>query len=67
MQSTMTARSGFWLVTGAAILWGTLGIATQGIYDVGTTSSLFINLVRNLVATPVFLLIGWRALGAQMF
>jgi drug/metabolite transporter, DME family len=67
MLSTTTTRHGFWLVTGAAILWGTIGIAIQGIYDLETTSSLFINLARNLIATPVFLLAGWRILGARMF
>ncbi len=58
---------GFWLVTGAAILWGTIGVATQAIYNSDTTTSLFINLARLLVATPVLVLMCWRVVGQKMF
>lgn len=58
---------GFWLVTGAAILWGTIGVATQAIYATDTTSSLFINLARMLVAAPVLLVAGWRLFGRTLF
>lgn len=52
-----TARNGLWMVVGAAMLWGTIGIATQAIYQVEEeTNSLFINLMRMLIAVPVFLL-----------
>lgn len=58
---------GFWLVTGAAIFWGTIGVATQAIYNMDTTTSLFINLARMLIATPVLLLACWRIVGRAMF
>jgi DME family drug/metabolite transporter len=58
---------GFWLVTGAAVLWGTIGVATQAIYNIDTTSSLFINLARMLLATPLLLFGAWRLLGRKMF
>ncbi len=58
---------GFWLVTGAAIFWGTIGVATQAIYNMDTTTSLFINLARMLIATPVLLLACWRIVGRTMF
>jgi DME family drug/metabolite transporter len=58
---------GFWLVTGAAIIWGTIGVATQAIYNMDTTTSLFINLARMLIATPVLLIAGWRVVGQKMF
>jgi DME family drug/metabolite transporter len=58
---------GFWLVTGAAILWGTIGVATQAIYNVDTTTSLFINLARMLIATPVLLVACWRVVGLEVF
>ena len=58
---------GLWLVTGAAILWGTIGAATQAIYNVDSTTSLFINLARMLVATPVLMLACWSLLGRKMF
>lgn len=58
---------GFWLVTGAAVLWGTIGVATQAIYNIDSTSSLFINLARMLVAAPVLLLACWHIVGRNMF
>ncbi|MAS32909.1 MAG: EamA family transporter [Anaerolineaceae bacterium] len=58
---------GLWLMTLAASTWGTIGVATQAIYQIDTTTSLFINLARMLVATPVLLLICWRMVGPRMF
>lgn len=58
---------GFWLVTGAAIIWGTIGIATQAIYNIDSTTSLFINLARMLIATPVLLAACWHVVGPHMF
>lgn len=58
---------GFWLVTGAAIIWGTIGVATQAIYNINSTTSLFINLARMLIATPLLLLACWRVVGDKMF
>jgi drug/metabolite transporter, DME family len=58
---------GFWLVTGAAILWGTIGVATQAIYNIDSTTSLFINLARMGIATPVLLIACWRVVGQAMF
>lgn len=60
--------SGLWLVIGAATLWGTIGIATQAIYTIDTTTTaLFLNLARMLIATPVLLVACWRVIGTQMF
>jgi DME family drug/metabolite transporter len=67
MQRKFPTPDGFWLVTGAAILWGTIGIATQAIYNVDGTTSLFLNLARLLVAAPVLLLACWRSLGRATF
>ncbi len=68
MQKQRTFRpDGLWLVTGAAILWGTIGVATQAIYNGDTTTSLFINLTRMLIATPVFLIGCWRVVGRETF
>src|SRR5262245_52447619 len=59
--------NGFWLVTGAAVLWGTIGVTIQAIYNTDTTTSLFINLARMLVAAPVLLAACWRVVGREMF
>jgi DME family drug/metabolite transporter len=66
-KTTFTRSSGFWQVVCAAALWGTIGVATQAIYALDSTTSLFINLGRLVVATPLLLLICWRVLGRQMF
>ena len=58
---------GFWLVTGAAILWGTIGVATKAIYNNDSTTTLFLNLARMLIATPVLLVACWRAIGRETF
>jgi drug/metabolite transporter, DME family len=59
--------SGIWLVTIAAATWGTIGVVTQAIYNTDTTTSLFLNLARMLIATPVLLVACWRILGKEMF
>lgn len=58
---------GFWLMIVGAALWGTIGVATQAIYNSDTTTSLFINLARTLVAAPVLLAVCWRVVGRAMF
>lgn len=68
MQKMLSIRpDGFWLVTFAAIIWGTIGVATQAIYNVDSTSSLFINLSRLLIATPILFTMSWRVLGRKLF
>src|SRR5262245_51086008 len=68
MQRKTLQPDGFWLVTGAAILWGTIGVATLAIYNSDpTTTSLFLNLARTMVATPVLLLACWRSVGRATF
>ncbi len=63
-----TQPGGFWLVSAAAVIWGTIGIATQAIYNADpATNSLFLNLGRLLVATPVLMLVCWRVVGRTMF
>src|SRR5258708_16239443 len=63
----MVQPGGLWLVTGAAILWGTIGVTTQAIYKNDTTTSLFLNLARLLIATPVLFVACWRIVGQSMF
>lgn len=68
MQKLSSSQpGGFWLVTSAAVIWGTIGVATQAIYNIDNTTSLFINLARMVVATPVLLLACWHIVGRKMF
>jgi DME family drug/metabolite transporter len=56
-----------WLVIAAGSIWGTIGVATQAIYNTDTTTSLFINLGRMVIAAPVLLLVCRRVVGRKMF
>ena len=68
MRKLRTSQPGdLWLVIAAASIWGTIGVATQAIYNTDTTTSLFINLGRMIVAAPVLLLLCWRVIGRSMF
>lgn len=67
MDTPRFSFAGLWQVGAAAVLWGTIGIATQAIYSTETTNSLFINLMRMLLATPILLIACWRTLGRGMF
>jgi DME family drug/metabolite transporter len=68
MQKLRTFQpDGLWLVISAGIIWGTIGVATQTIYNTDTTTSLFINLGRMLIAAPVLLLACRRIVGRAMF
>lgn len=68
MRKLQTVQpNGLWLVTVAAMIWGTIGVATQIIYKIDSTTSLFINLARMLIATPVLLAACWRVIGQAMF
>ncbi len=66
-KSAIFQANGLWQVTAAAITWGTIGIATQAIYNGDNTTSLFINLARMVIATPVLLAACWRMMGQKMF
>jgi len=54
-------------VTGAAVIWGTIGVATQAIYTLDNATSLFINLARMLIATPLLGIMCWYMIGNAMF
>ncbi|MBK8030850.1 MAG: EamA family transporter [Chloroflexi bacterium] len=61
-------QSGFWLVIAAASIWGTIGIATQAIYNADSaTSPLFINFARMVIAAPALTFACWRVVGRDMF
>jgi DME family drug/metabolite transporter len=66
-KTGMSRNAGFWMVSGAALLWGTIGVATQGIYNSDNTTSLFINLGRNMIATPLLLWVAWHQVGRRLF
>lgn len=66
MRGLLSERAGLWFVVIAAVLWGTIGAATQAIYTLESVHSLSINLMRTLMATPLLLIACWLTLGSRM-
>lgn len=59
------ARGGLGLIASAALLWGTVGVTTQTLYNLGATSALSIGFFRLALATPALLLICVLAYGRR--
>ncbi|NTU80252.1 MAG: EamA family transporter [Chloroflexales bacterium] len=49
-------RGGIGLIAGAALLWGTVGVTTQSLYQLSATNALSIGFFRLALAAPVLLL-----------
>ncbi len=67
MNTYFRARRGAGLIIIAALLWGTVGVATQAIYNVADTTALSIGFLRLAIATPVLLMTWRRSLGRRAF
>jgi drug/metabolite transporter, DME family len=63
--SRQVATRGLWFIALAAILWGTVGVATQAIYGLSETNPLSIGFFRLALAAPPLLFISWRMLGPR--
>ena len=63
MNSYSHARRGLVLILIAALLWGTVGVATKTIYTLAATTALSIGFLRLAIATPVLLVASWRTCG----
>jgi DME family drug/metabolite transporter len=59
------SRRGLLLILLAALLWGTVGVATQGLYRLSTTNALSIGFFRLAIATPVLAMACWGVLGRR--
>lgn len=60
MTTSPHAHRGLLLILLAALLWGTVGVATQMIYTLTATNALSIGFLRLAIATPVLLGACWR-------
>jgi drug/metabolite transporter, DME family len=61
------SRRGLLMILLSAVLWGTVGVATKGIYSLSETNALSIGFFRLLFSTPALLLACWGALGRRSF
>lgn len=55
-MSTGASRAGLGLIACAALLWGTVGVATQALYGLSATNALSIGFFRLALAAPALLL-----------
>lgn len=61
ITSDKTSRSGLGLILCAAILWGTVGITTQALYNLSQTNALSIGFFRLAIAALILLVAcSWR-------
>ncbi|NOY14022.1 MAG: EamA family transporter, partial [Deltaproteobacteria bacterium] len=61
------SRSGILFVSVSAILWGTVGIATQAIYRQSELTAVAVGFYRLAFAFPVVALLCWKIVGKQVF
>ncbi len=63
MNTYSHARRGLVLILIAALLWGTVGVATKTIYNLADTTALAIGFLRLAIAAPVLLVACWCTCG----
>ena len=61
------SRTGICSVSVSAILWGTVGIATQAIYQQSELSAVAVGFFRLAFAFPVVAFLCWKMVGRQIF
>jgi DME family drug/metabolite transporter len=64
--AVQSRRGVFWIVL-AAVLWGTVGIASNALFRLAPTEPLSIGFLRMAIAAPVLLGAGWALLGRRIF
>lgn len=67
LKSTATTQRGMFMVMLAAVLWGTVGIASNILYTIAATNPISLSCFRLLIAAPLLLFVAFRQLGWQMF
>ena len=66
-RAALQSRRGVLWIVLAAVLWGTVGIASNGLFRMTATDPLSIGFLRMVIAAPVLLGAGWALLGRRMF
>ena len=66
-DSSRDARAGLLLLIGTGLIWGTIGIAAKYVYDASDLDAVSVTWLRALIASPVCILMAWRALGRDLF
>lgn len=67
IKSSAGSRRGIYLVSAAAILWGTIGIAAQLIYRQSDLTPVVVGFYRLALGFPAVALLCWRVVGRGVF
>lgn len=62
LDTRAVSRRGLLLITLAAVLWGTVGIASKALYQISDTNALSIGFFRLALSVPALLLMSWSML-----
>ena len=60
-------RQGMLLIVLAAVMWGTVGVTTKGLYALSDTTALSIGFFRLALSAPVLFVACWYTLGRRAF
>ena len=66
-RGSAPGRLGFLFIALSAVLFGSLGVATKGIFQVATTNALSVTLLRAAIALPALAAMCALVQGRQMF
>src|SRR4051794_13141445 len=67
LDTRVAGRRGLLLIVLAAVMWGTVGVATKYLFSISETSALSIGFFRLALSTPALLAACWYTLGARTF
>ena len=66
-NNATSARRGLLLIVLTAVLWGTVGVTSKGVYGTANTNPLSIGFYRLAFSLPVLLAACWHHLGHRAF
>ena len=66
-RASASGRLGFLFIALSAVLFGSLGVATKGIFQVAKTNALSVTLLRAAIALPALALMCALVQGTRMF
>lgn len=65
-MKTRRAPSGMVLLVGTGILWGTIGVASKGVFEHSALDAVSVTWIRTLIASPICILAVWLSGGRSL-
>lgn len=57
---------GMWLLIGTGVLWGTIGVASKGVFEHSSFDAVSVTWLRTLLASPICILAVWVVGGRRL-